>query len=667
MVATGTVLQGRYEIEESLGQGGFGAVYRALDRRLKKHVAVKQMLRQEPKILKLFERESELLARMRHPSLPSVTDYFAEDDCYYLVMEYIEGQNLSDYLEQLPPGQVMSEEQALSMIVPIVDSLEYLHRQRPPVIHRDIKPGNIRISSDGSLYLVDFGIARVYDPNAQTMSIMSFTPGYAPLEQYDHGVVEPRSDFYALGATLYTMLTRTPPPKAHIRAMEDALIPPEQINPSVSPQTSTAIMCMMAMRPEDRYADVPTLKRALFGPSLEQIAPLTVDLAEIPLVTAHSIQQEQQGQQPLPAAIQPGQPSPQSPAPAQVEQSPLPAHAAATGDKAAADTRAASAPTTRPPSHSDTPRRKRGMLWIVAGSVGAVLLLLMVLVVVLNGGNQPPGSSSSAAATTPTRKGIALTTSASGTETGVPGIATVPITSTATSQPTRAELYTSGLEAYEDQEWEEASDLFQQVYEQDPEYLDIENVLSATHFNRGIALFEKTRTTLAYQDAVAALEQFTRVLTIKPDHDEAQEYQKRLVPYTGALEALEQEEWRTSAISLEVLLDVQGDYTFLNSATLLYTTYITYAKQLEDDGQFADALRIYRKAEELHENADLGFESGAQASDGVARMIPLVEPPTPTPRPQVRPPSRPRVPVNPAPSGPTSTPRPTPLEATKKD
>ncbi len=260
-----TLLQQRYELEQSLGRGGFGTVYRAYDTHLGQHVAVKAMFEHSEDAERQFVFEAQLLARLRHPALPIMIDHFVENGSHYLVMEYIPGETLSDYLARQPGGQ-LDEQTALHIMVPILDALAYMHSREPPILHRDIKPDNIRLTPDGSVYLVDFGLARSYDPAVKTTrGAQAVTAGFSPLEQYGtgSGSTDVRSDLYALGATLYTVLSGVDVPPAPLRALDDNLQPLRQHNANVSEQTESVVMRLLAMQPSARYANVTTVQQTM--------------------------------------------------------------------------------------------------------------------------------------------------------------------------------------------------------------------------------------------------------------------------------------------------------------------------------------------------------------------------------------------------------------------
>src|SRR5436189_2467808 len=241
MLAADTVLQGRYRIVRQLGQGGMGAVYEAVDERLDTTVALKETLFTDEKLRKQFEREARLLARLHHPALPRVSDHFTESEGQLLVMQYIAGQDLSEML--IARNAPFSEAEVTRWADQLCDALDYLHTQDPQIIHRDIKPQNLKLTSRGQIVLLDFGLAKgsVGPLTAVTTSasIFGYTPNYAPLEQIQGKGTDPRSDIYALGATLYHLVTNVKPPDALTRAsavvngLDDPLLPAYEVCPEV--------------------------------------------------------------------------------------------------------------------------------------------------------------------------------------------------------------------------------------------------------------------------------------------------------------------------------------------------------------------------------------------------------------------------------------------------
>jgi eukaryotic-like serine/threonine-protein kinase len=265
----GALLHKRYRIVEILGQGGMGSVYRAVDENLGVDVAVKENLFASDEYARQFRLEAVLLANLRHSHLPRVTDHFVIDNQgQYLIMDYIEGEDLRQRMERI--GMV-SEQEALLIGVAMCDALQYLHTRKPSVIHRDVKPGNVRISPDGHIYLVDFGLAKlVKGSQATTTGARAMTPGYSPPEQYGTARTDPRTDVYSLGATLYAALTGNIPEDGLARAMDNVeLTPLRKRNPTISRKLASAIEKAMAVRPEDRYQSADEFKQALVATNVK--------------------------------------------------------------------------------------------------------------------------------------------------------------------------------------------------------------------------------------------------------------------------------------------------------------------------------------------------------------------------------------------------------------
>ena len=259
----GTLLNRRYQIDKLLAQGGFGTVYRAVDQSLQVVCAVKENLDLSDAGRHQFEREAVILAGLHHPNLPRVTDHFyLSDQGQYLVMDYVDGEDLQTRLDRLQ--KPLPEPEALNWIGQVCDALTYLHSQSSPIIHRDIKPANIKITPQGRAMLVDFGIAKVYDPHLKTtLGARGVTPGYSPLEQYGQGTTDARSDQYALAATLYTLLTWQEPPESIARVTGTALAAPRTINPAISPSTEHALLRGLETLARDRFSTVAAFKTAL--------------------------------------------------------------------------------------------------------------------------------------------------------------------------------------------------------------------------------------------------------------------------------------------------------------------------------------------------------------------------------------------------------------------
>ncbi len=261
----GTLLHKRYRIVEILGQGGMGSVYRAVDENLGVDVAVKENLFTTDEYARQFRLEAVILANLRHPNLPRVTDHFViGDQGQYLVMDYIEGEDLRQRMERL--GNIQ-EDEAILLGASICDALTYLHTRKPPILHRDIKPGNVKITPDGHIFLVDFGLAKVLHGNqATTTGARAMTPGYSPPEQYGTARTDPRTDIYSLGATLYAALTGIIPEDGLARAMDNTqLTPLRKRNSKVSRRLAAAIEKAMGIDPADRFQTAEEFKRALLG------------------------------------------------------------------------------------------------------------------------------------------------------------------------------------------------------------------------------------------------------------------------------------------------------------------------------------------------------------------------------------------------------------------
>ncbi len=257
-LSVGQVLENRYRIVSLLGQGGMGAVYRAWDLNLRVPVALKENLDLSLVSQQQFEREALLLAQLNHPNLPRVTNHFViPNHGQYLVMEFIEGQDLQQWLDQR--GK-LTEAEAVPIIGQIASALAYLHSRPEPVIHRDIKPANIKITPDNRAVLVDFGIAKQYTAGGHTTrGAQAVTPGFSPPEQYGLGTTDARSDIYAVGATLYALLTGETPVESVSRLAGATLPRPTLLTPPVA----RAILQAMEMEPQNRFQNATAFAMAL--------------------------------------------------------------------------------------------------------------------------------------------------------------------------------------------------------------------------------------------------------------------------------------------------------------------------------------------------------------------------------------------------------------------
>lgn len=263
-----SILNDRYRILHLLGQGGMGAVYLAYDATLEHQVAVKVNRNPNPLGAGQFLREAQLLAALRHPNLPRVTDYFVIGAEQYLVMDYIPGENLANLLEtqrQFPLARVLDWAGQLG------SALNYMHSQNPPVIHRDIKPANIKLTPEGEVILVDFGLAKSQGSDQPTASgAFGYTPGFAPPEQYGNAITGPYSDQYSLAATLYVLLTGQKPPDGLQRVLNQVALPPlRQFNPEIPFHVERAILRALSIRPDERFINVYEFNRSLADPNFQ--------------------------------------------------------------------------------------------------------------------------------------------------------------------------------------------------------------------------------------------------------------------------------------------------------------------------------------------------------------------------------------------------------------
>jgi serine/threonine protein kinase len=276
----GTLVNHRYRIMEILGQGGMGAVYRAMDENLGVEVALKENLFRSEEYASQFRREATILANLRHPNLPRVTDHFViENQGQYLVMDYIEGEDLRQRMDR---QGVLSEKEVITIGVAMCEALSYLDTRTQPIVHRDIKPGNVKITPAGQIYLVDFGLAKIIEVNQMTATgARAMTPGYSPPEQYGTTRTDHRSDLYSLGATLYAAITGSIPEDALARAMgQMELTPINQRRPKISQDLACVLEKALSIRPEDRYTNARMFKQALLEVAHDQSSQPPEDLAE---------------------------------------------------------------------------------------------------------------------------------------------------------------------------------------------------------------------------------------------------------------------------------------------------------------------------------------------------------------------------------------------------
>ena len=263
----GTILSERYQIEGVVGVGGMGAVYRARDLRFTANriVAVKEMINQardslvRDTIVKNFEREANILASLNHKSIPKIHDFFTLNERSYLVMEFIQGNNLETILSETQG--FIPEAQVVTWAIEACDVLQYLHTHEPePIVFRDMKPANIMITPGNHVILVDFGIAKTFESGQK--GTMIGTEGYSPPEQY-RGEATPKVDIYALGATLHHILTRKDPRIEPPFTFQER--PISKLNPTVTPEFESIINTALQYNAADRFASAADMKETMIS------------------------------------------------------------------------------------------------------------------------------------------------------------------------------------------------------------------------------------------------------------------------------------------------------------------------------------------------------------------------------------------------------------------
>ena len=271
LLSAGAAVQNRYRVVRELGSGGMGAVYEAMDERLGAPVAIKETFSIDERLRRHFEQEARLLARLNHAALPRVSDYFTEEGRAFLVMQYISGDDLAQVIaarrEAFPPQQVIAWADQL------LDALIYLHTRDRQIIHRDIKPHNLKVTESGQIALLDFGLAKTHAGDHSTTqsshSLFGYTRRYSPLEQMQDQGTSPQSDIYALGATLYHLLTGEKPTDALVRAAaiangkEDPLESAAKVNSAVDGELNSILIKAMALNAVDRFESASEFREAL--------------------------------------------------------------------------------------------------------------------------------------------------------------------------------------------------------------------------------------------------------------------------------------------------------------------------------------------------------------------------------------------------------------------
>jgi eukaryotic-like serine/threonine-protein kinase len=276
VLSPGIVLQQRYRIKRLLARGGMGAVYEAEAVHLRNAtVAVKETFFGEDRqsLREQFEREAATLARLRHPALPQVKDHFIEGGGQFLVMDFIEGDDLGALLRRRlnETGAPFASRQVMEWAERLLDALDYIHGQYPPVIHRDIKPQNLKLTPRGEIFLIDFGLAKdATTPTSPGNSVHAYTLEFAPLEQIKGEGADARSDIYSLGATLYNLATGKLPPDARVREevvvrhlMPELLQPAHRVNPQIPFAFAAALAKALALNREQPYQSAREMWGAL--------------------------------------------------------------------------------------------------------------------------------------------------------------------------------------------------------------------------------------------------------------------------------------------------------------------------------------------------------------------------------------------------------------------
>lgn len=272
----GTILEGRYEVLRVCGQGGMSTVYAARDLRfthVERLCAIKEMFSREGndhgRVLQLanFEREASLLATLSHPAIPKIYDYFSVGGLVYLVLEFVDGVDLERLISR--SERPVAEDTLVDWALQILDVLSFLHEHQPdPIVFRDLKPSNIMLRSDGTITLIDFGIARTFQPLQR--GTMIGTEGYAPPEQY-RGIAEPRGDIYALGATLHHLATKSDPRSEP--PFTFAQRPVRDLNPEISEAFEHVVRRAVAYAPADRFPSAAAMAQALIEIRSSTAAP----------------------------------------------------------------------------------------------------------------------------------------------------------------------------------------------------------------------------------------------------------------------------------------------------------------------------------------------------------------------------------------------------------
>ncbi|HEX8650508.1 MAG TPA: ABC transporter substrate-binding protein, partial [Pyrinomonadaceae bacterium] len=391
MLAPETILQNRYRVVCQLGQGGMGTVYEAVDERLDTTVALKETFFTDERLRNQFEREARLLARLHHPALPRVSDHFMEGDGQFLVMQFISGEDLLEMLQR--QGGPFTLEDVLRWADQLLDALDYLHTQEPSIIHRDIKPQNLKLTARGQVILLDFGLAKGFaGPMSRvsaSSSIFGFTPHYAPLEQIQGMGTDPRSDLYSLAATLYHLMTGVPPPDVLTRltattdGQPDPLRSANEVNQRVPAGVAAILDKALAIGRNQRPTTAAEMRGALLDASQSRmLADSNEAKAEVlpPTIVSPALQQgtREQGRALVPPTASESDLSPTPQEPSATVASPT--VAAPTSPPLVSPTESAPFPAvTHPLMPSVQPTQKSNRLsWIIGGFVALLVVGILI-------------------------------------------------------------------------------------------------------------------------------------------------------------------------------------------------------------------------------------------------------------------------------------------------
>lgn len=286
-IRTNIILMGRYQVQGELGRGGMGSVYLAYDLQHRRSVAIKVARLPGEEARAQFRREALYLQKLHHHSLPRVLDTFSDDQRDFLVMEYIPGDDLESLVQRQGP---QPEWLVLRWADELLDVLDYLHTQTPPIIHRDVKPGNLKLRQNDTLVLVDFGIAREYIPESTgRRDLSAISPGFSPPEQYSDQITDARTDVYAAGATFYYLLTGHAPAPAPERQSGGAGVAPvSKVAPKTSQPTEKIVTQALELEPEARWNNAAEMRRSAAAASrkLANAAPPPAPPEPLPLITS---------------------------------------------------------------------------------------------------------------------------------------------------------------------------------------------------------------------------------------------------------------------------------------------------------------------------------------------------------------------------------------------